>query len=214
MRRSPFQFRRTGPGWRVRFRTRTVANVGLSQTAVRRTLETILAHVPDSRFCLVGTASCLLRGIDVPASDVDILFRTRDGVEAWVASLTDLVEVNDAPTWLEESRQYFARVSVSGVTVELSTVEIDDGTDTGECVGAGPWAHFDPVPCGEFNVPTVSVELRLVTEVARQRRDRWEPIVAYFRSHPCDIALVERGLANMSTSPDEISAVLKSLTVG
>ena len=71
--------------------------------------------------------------------------------------------------------------ALDGVNVELSTVEIDVGDDTGECVGAGPWVHFDVVPCGAFSVPTVALELRFVTEVARQRTDRWEPIAAYFR---------------------------------
>jgi len=93
----------------------------------------------------------------------------------------------------------------------LSTVEIDAATDTGECVGSGPWVHFDLVPCGKHRVPSVALELRLVTEVARHRPDRWEPIVAYYRSHPCDVALVERGLVAYSRPPDEIACLIGSL---
>ncbi len=116
--------------------------------------------------------------------------------------------------WLGDANQYIARLSLDGVTVELSTVEIDAETDTGECVGSGPWVHFDLVSCGEFSVPTVALELRLVTEVARNRPDRWTPIVAYFHSHPCDRSLVERGLRAYSTPPGDIAALIGSLPTG
>lgn len=187
--------------------------VDLGRADVRRAIEAMLARVPDAGFRLVGTASCVLRGIAMPASDVDVLFQAREDVDAWVASLADEADVIDAPIWLDDASQYFARLTVEGVTVELSTVEIDADTDTGECVGSGPWVHFDHVPCGVYTVPTVALELRLVSEAARGRRDRWEPLVAYFRSHPCDIALVERGLLAHFTSRDEVAALIESLSV-
>jgi hypothetical protein len=174
----------------------------------------MLAVVPDVEFRLVGTASCVLRGIAMPASDVDVLFRRRDAIDAWATALRDVAEEMELPIWLDGSRQYFARLAVDDVVVELSTVEIDADTDTGECVGSGPWLHFDRVPCGTHRVPNVALELRLVTEVARQRPDRWEPIVAYFRSHPCDVTLVERGLVACSTPRDEIADLIRSLSVG
>ena len=189
-------------------------SVGLGRVNVRRAIDAILARAPVAEFRLVGTASCVLRGIVMPASDIDVLFRGREAVDAWAASLADVAEVSDAPIWLDDASQYFARLTVEGVTVELSTVEIDADTDTAECVGSGPWVHFDLVPCGVYTVPTVALELRLVTEVARRRTDRWEPIVALFRSHPCDVALVERGLLAHFTPPDEIAALIGSLSVG
>jgi hypothetical protein len=188
--------------------------VSLGLVDVRRAIEAMLGRVPDTKFRLVGTASCVLRGIEMPASDIDVLFHERDAIDAWVASLGDVVQVNEAPIWLADVSQYFARLTIQGATVELSTVEIPACTDTAECVGSGPWVHFDLVRCGESAVPTVALELRLVTEVARHRTDRWEPIVAYFRSHPCDVALVERGLVAHSAPPDEIRAVIGSLSVG
>jgi len=179
---------------------------------VGRTLEAMLVRAPVADFRLVGTASCVLRGIEMPASDVDLLFRERKAIDAWARSLDGVVEVTDAPQWLDEARQYFARLRVDGVTVELSTVEIDSETDTGECVGQGPWVHFDLVACGRHRVPSVALELRLVTEVARERPDRWAPIVAYFRSHPCDVTLVERGLIASSTPSDDINCLIGSLS--
>ena len=174
-------------------------------------METVLDLVPDAEFRLVGTASCVLRGIEMAASDVDVLFRSRDAIDAWTASLAAVADVADWPIWIDEASQYFARLDVDGVTVELSTVEVEADTDAGECVGLGPWVHFDRVPCGRFTVPTVALELRLVTEVARQRADRWGPLVAYFRSHPCDLGLVERGLIAYSTPRERIAALVGSL---
>jgi hypothetical protein len=176
-------------------------------------MEAVLDRVPEAEFRLVGTASCVLRGIEMAASDVDVLFRERDAVDAWASSLLDVAEVTAGPLWLEEGRQHFARLDLGGVTVELSTVEIEVARDTGECVGAGPWVHFDHVPCGGYSVPTVALELRLITEVTRQRRDRWEPILAYLRSHPCDVALVERGLHASSVAPEDIAHLIGSLSV-
>ena len=180
----------------------------MEHAGVQRVFESLLARVPEAEFRLVGTASCVLRGIPMPASDVDVLFRARSGVDAWVAQLN---EFDDAPAWLADASQYFARATVEGITVELSTVEVDVGTDAAECVGVGPWVHFDLVPCGSHRVPAVALELRLVTEVSRQRPDRWEPIVEYFRTHACNIALVERGLVTGGVADDETARVLRRL---
>lgn len=51
------------------------------------------------------------------------------------------------------------------------------------------------VPCGPHAVPTVATELRLVSELTRDRPDRAEPIVEYLRLQGCDVALVRRGMA-------------------
>jgi hypothetical protein len=187
--------------------------VGLDRADVQCALETILTHVSDTEFRLVGTASCVLRGIEIAANDIDVLFRERTAIDTWTASMADVAELLDEPTWLDDSSQYFARLDVAGVTVELSTVEIDARTDTAECVGAGPWVHFDRVSCGEFSVPAVALELRLVTELTRHRLDHVGPIVAYLRDHPCDIALVERGLADLSTPPDDIAQLVNDLVI-
>ncbi|MGZ6987254.1 MAG: hypothetical protein ACXVKP_20335 [Ilumatobacteraceae bacterium] len=186
--------------------------MGLDRDDVQRALEAILAVVPDGDFRLVGTASCVLRGIEMAANDVDVLFRERGAIDAWAVSVADVANLTDGPSWLDEASQYFARFDYGGVSIELSTVEIDTDTDTAECVGSGPWIHFDQVPCAGFTVPSVALELRLVTEVTRRRADRWQPIVAYFRSHRCDVALVERGLVAQGISPDEIAAIVGSLS--
>jgi hypothetical protein len=175
-------------------------------------MEAILSLVPDTEFRLVGTASCVLRGIEMTASDVDVLFRARGAIDTWAASLVDVAEVVAGPMWLGDAGQYFARLNAGCVTVELSTVEIDAETDAGECVGSGPWVHFDLVSCGAFSVPAVALELRLVTEMARRRADRWVPIVEYFRLHPCDVALVERGLVEHSMATADIAAVVATLS--
>ena len=69
--------------------------------------------------------------------------------------------------WIDDSQQYFARISGGGVSVELSTVELRTNEDTMECFGEGPWRYFDLLPCGAFVVAAVASELRLITEVSR-----------------------------------------------
>ena len=133
--------------------------MGLDRAEVERSLAEILARVPDVPMRLVGTASSLLRGIDLPAHDIDILFKNRGSVDQWFEALSGGVEVDTPPAWIGDARQYFGRVLVGGVTVELSTVEVGADTDTAECVGAGPWKYFDLVPCGDRTVPAVASDL-------------------------------------------------------
>src|SRR5690242_7756515 len=55
-------------------------SVALVQAQIEMALASVLAHVPDAEVRLVGTASSMVRGIDLPANDVDVLFRQRADV--------------------------------------------------------------------------------------------------------------------------------------
>jgi hypothetical protein len=57
------------------------------------------------------------------------------------------------PQWLSDATQYFAPLLPDDVTIELSTVETPSQDDTMECVGIGPWVHFDVLKCGAVVVP-------------------------------------------------------------
>jgi hypothetical protein len=185
--------------------------VTLSRAQVEGSLASMLMRVPDAEVRIVGTASSVLRGIDLPANDVDILFRDRAGVEAWFDPLSAHLDVDTAPTWIAESQQYFARIRDGAVTVELSTVELESDSDTMECFGPGPWQHFDLVRCGAGTVPAVATELRLITEVSRGRRDRVRPIIDHLRAVGCDTELLRRGLAHAGVAPDETGRIIAAL---
>lgn len=43
-------------------------------------------------------------------------------------------------------------------------------------------------------MPTVALELRLITELARQRPDRYTPIIQFMQVNGCDIELIHRGM--------------------
>jgi hypothetical protein len=168
----------------------------LDRVRVDAVVAAILRDVPDADVRLVGTASSVLRGIDLPANDLDILFRDRDGIDASVAALGRHHLVTAGPEWIPDTCQYFARLEVRGAIVELSTVEIETVNDTMECFGAGPWQHFDPVTTSGGSVAAVATELRLLTELARGREDRYSPIVEFLRVRTCDLDLIRRGLAD------------------
>jgi hypothetical protein len=119
---------------------------------VEGSLASILMRVPEAEVRLVGTASSVLRGIDLPANDIDIVFNRRAGVDSWFGVLSADLDVDRAPAWIADSQQYFARMHDGDVTIELSTVEIETDADTMECFGEGPWRYFDFVPCGSRTV--------------------------------------------------------------
>lgn len=171
-----------------------------------------IATAGVAEYRLVGTASSLLLGVAVTAADVDVLFRTRAGVDACWDQLAGDADGGDPPRWLPESCQYFARADVGGVAVELSTVEIADDGDTHECIGRGPWEHFSTVRCGVAGVPVVGSELRLITEITRGRADHARALVEHLRIRPCDRDLVRRGLRRAGIVDTDIERVVTALT--
>ena len=170
----------------------------LDGARVRETLITVLDHAmpacADFEYRLGGTGAALLHGVELPAADVDILARQREAVDAFGAALS-LFRCIVTPAWLPKTRQYYASYDVNGVEVEISTVEIESNSDTIETFGRGPWVHFIPIPCGPYDVPTVALELRLITELFRGRPDRYQPIIRHMQLDGCDLDIIRRGMA-------------------
>jgi hypothetical protein len=78
--------------------------------------------------------------------------------------------------YIEGSQQYFCSFEIDGVELEFSPVEGESDFETGECTGSGPWTYYEHVSCDDHQVPVVALELRLITEITRQRPDRYVPI--------------------------------------
>jgi hypothetical protein len=57
----------------------------------------------------------------------------------------------------------------------------------------------------------VNLELRLITELYRDRPDRYTPLIAHLREHGCDLDLVRRGLSGERLSPELVANVLRQL---
>ncbi len=169
----------------------------LDQARLREALITLLDHALPScaqvGYRLVGTGAALLRGVQLPAADVDILVKGRRDVDAFASALSPF-KCLFPPTWLADARQYYGNYDVNGVEVGISTVEVDVDSDTIETLGRGPWDHFSFVQCGPYEVPTVALELRLITELRRDRPDRYAPIIRYMQANGCNTALVRRAM--------------------
>ena len=91
-----------------------------------------------------------------------------------------------------------------------STVESPDSGPS-ECTGAGPWEHFDLTPLGGYLVPTVAMELRLVSELVRNRSDRIDPLVVFLRDRGYDSGLLERSIEHRSVAEEIRANVLAEL---
>ena len=160
------------------------------------------------RVRIVGTASSLLRGIDVPAGDVDILAKARDVVDELAHELDGAGATYDAaPRWIDTpfGGQYIADSRVRGVLVQISTVELSqpDPNAVAECAGDAAWRHFDLVDVGGYAVPVVASELRLLSDVIRGRPDRWRPVAARLARDGYDEALLDAALQRL---PPELGA--------
>jgi len=172
--------------------------LSIDQVRLEETLIMVLDHImpacPHLDYRLVGTGAALLHGVSLPAADIDILVRERHGVDAFGHALSPF-KCLEAPTWLVETQQYYGNYEVNGVEVGISTVELASDADTIETFGRGPWEHFTLLPCGPYTVPTVVIELRLITELYRDRPDRYEPLIEFMRVNGCDLDFIRRGIA-------------------
>lgn len=169
----------------------------LTRARLQEALVAVIDHAmlidPQIDYRLVGTGAALLYGVQLPAADVDILVKRRPDVDAFGSALSPC-RCLFGPAWLPEARQYYGNYDVNGVEVGISTVEVETDADTIETFGRGPWEHFTFLRCGPYAVPTVALELRLITELFRDRPDRYGPIIQHMRSVGCDIELIRRGL--------------------
>ena len=192
----------------------------LNRQQLCETLVTVLEHSMPAcaqiEYRLVGTGSALLQGVPLPAGDIDILMKERKNVDAFGAALASF-ECRFSPAWMSETRQYYADYEVDGVGVGISTVEVGTDSDGLECVGRGPWLHYVSIPCGPYTVPAVALELRLVSELSRNRPDRYTPLIQHMQVHGCDIELVRRGMAarNLPQALQEkVLGQLKEVSIG
>jgi hypothetical protein len=184
----------------------------------RQELHNVLSRVLDQadpeasglEYRLVGTSAALARGVHLPASDVDILVARRDDVDRFAAALSGF-PCSVSPVWLADARQYFARFQVEQIDVEISTVERPADTDTFEGIGPGSWEHYAQVTLGTHVVPAVSLELRLVTELVRNRPDRYTPLIEHMRLHGADIQFLVKAMRAHELKPTLQDRVLGQL---
>src|SRR5690606_4446423 len=162
-------------------------------TALETTLTTLKAAGADPLYRLDGTSAALLQGVQLPVGDIDILMSRREDVDEAAAALSSFPCLY-ATSWLPESAQYFTRYEVGGVQVEFSTVERETDFGELECIGRGPWQHYVWIACGPHRVPVIRLELRLATELLRDRPDRYEPLLAHLATQGFDADLLARAM--------------------
>ncbi|MDQ7792918.1 MAG: hypothetical protein RDU89_00700 [bacterium] len=68
------------------------------------------------------------------------------------------------------------------------------GLDTIETFGRGSSERFVLLPYGPDSVPTVGLELRLITELYRGRVDRYRPLLTLLPARDCDLAFMVRAM--------------------
>jgi hypothetical protein len=60
-------------------------------------------------------------------------------------------------------------------------------------------------------VPTVALELRLITELYRGREDRYRPLLSFMRANGCDLNFIVRGIETVGLAPALKDEVLRAL---
>jgi hypothetical protein len=180
--------------------SRPALDAALVRQALSDVLDRIMPIAAKVDFRLVGSAAALVCGVRLSVGDIDVLLKERKGVDLFSGAMAGFSCLSP-PTHLVDARQYFAKHEVMGVDVEFSTVEWETTSDAMECFGRGPWEHFSLVRLGPHVVPTVAVELRLGSELARNRREQYLVIARYLREHGADVELIRRGMKAWNIPP-------------
>ena len=165
-------------------------------------LDRVMPEAGDVEYRLLGTGAALLHGVDLPAGDIAILVKDRKAVDAFNDALA-CFKCLYPPTFLEDMRQYYVEFEINGVDVGISTVEIETDLDWIETYGPGPWVHYVLLPCGSHMVPTVKIELRLITELYRGRQERYDPLIEYMKTRVYDATLLNRGIKGLKKDVQE-----------
>jgi len=169
----------------------------LNQSHLQNTLITVFDQIMPAfaqvEYRLVGTGAALLHGVPLPARDIDLLVKEREAVDLFSQAMASF-KCFLPPTLLPENKQYHSSFEVNGVEIGTSTVEWETASDGIECFGPGPWKHFVLLPCGNYLIPTVALELRLVSELFRGRPDRYNPLIKHMQLKGCDLDLLCRGM--------------------
>jgi hypothetical protein len=175
-------------------------NALLDRKILKKTLTMVFDRVvlEDSNveYRLVGTGAALLHRVKLPAGDIDILVKERQGVKIFNYALS-CFDCLMTPTYLEDMRQYYAEFRINKVEVGISSVEIETDEDWIETYGPRPWTHYVLLPCESHIVPTVKLELRLITELHRNRPERYTPIIEHMRINGYDQGLLRRGIKSL-----------------
>ncbi|MFG3437643.1 hypothetical protein ACGF0J_10410 [Nonomuraea sp. NPDC047897] len=180
-------------------------------SALETALTALRAAGFDPEYRVGGTGAALLQGVRLPVGDVDLLVSRREDVDAFAAALSSFPCLY-AASWLPASSQYFARYEVNGVHLEISTVEQETDSDEMECIGRGPWRHHVMITCGSHRVPVVRLELRLATELLRDRPDRYEPLLDHLAARGFDADLLRRAMTARGLSTERQRLVNNRLT--
>ena len=96
-------------------------------------------------------------GIEIATNDIDILFKTRKGIE----DSHEILQKIGCLKKLEflgiegEGGQYLAIYEIEGITMDLSTIEYEAQTDGKEYYGEGPWKHYEFIKVGKYDIPVV-----------------------------------------------------------
>lgn len=186
----------------------------LTPELLRQTLTTVLnlAKREGGFDCrLIGTAADLLRGVPIEPGDVDFLMPTRSDVDTFARALA-AYRCLSPPTWMPCCVQYYTAFEVGGVPVDASTVESPSQSTFIEAFGSGPWTHFSEVAVGDTRVAVVAPELRLATELCRDRKDRAEIIARWMRDHGCDTPLLRNAMKARGIDEATQSSVMATIT--
>ena len=177
---------------------------------LQQVLKEIKPVLSPNDYRLLGTTASLLHGAETPAKGVDLLMRNRESVEAFHLAMSPF-RLDLPSTYDPEDNIYWASYFVDDVHVAIAANELPWESDAVESGGTGPWTHFTNLQCGEYSVPTVNLELRLITELVRDRADRYEPLIQFLRGISYDEALLRRGMANRGMPKIGQDAVIDQL---
>ncbi len=189
------------------------------QTALRQVLE--VTHEPLSHakvgWAVIGSGASTLQGCRLPPADIDILFAEPEGVHQFAQFMSVFAvprRPREGELWLSSREQpvafeppdpqkevwNFGRWMIADCKIEAAHIARPAGDPSMAqdwICEPGPriWPHIRHVPFGRYQVPVVPLEIRLGTELLRERKERVDEIVAVLQGQGHDRELLRQALS-------------------
>jgi DNA-binding transcriptional MerR regulator len=166
--------------------------------------------IPEDQYLLCGTAAGLFQGVFQPVRDINLLTKAHKQVNGFAQAMHNFPQVLK-PTYFESKKLYCTTHLIRGV--EVSMAALDDYRDDAEKGDTflNPWDHFSELQIGSYTIRAEALELRLATEIARERPRHYQPLIKHMQKHGADLELAQRAMSAKAISNNTVKKVISQI---
>ena len=177
---------------------------------LRDVLDCISTVISAEQYLLCGTAAGLFQGVFQPVRDINLLAKTRTQVDDFSHALRIYPQV-EKPIYTESEKLYRATHLIRGVEVSMTALDTSQEDSENMVTSLSPWDYYTEVKIDSHTIRTEALELRLASEIARERPRHYLPLIKHLQKHGADVDLAQRAMAAKAIANDTMRKVISQI---